>query len=347
MNPLLLWIVSYLVSLAYQAYFAGQNFSRSLQFDCALLLSPVLGISIHYLLRQKIIRPIHLELGFISCGLSFIVLHIFRTPPALYPHLLSGRFGFSSEINPNHVAEIVDFSCPLAAGLALRETRHKRRIIYTSLFVLLVVLLFLTGTRGSLPGIILVAAYYLIASKYSLKFKAALVTLAMLLVPIIGASLFKRMSMKNLDDIISSITRVWLASSAYTMMKSRYFLFGFGMDQFASLKDSFGFPRWADPARKLSSHNFHLEIFLGWGMLGILTWFGLIFRLCFRLLRSNASAYAIPTALGIIAFVIHGFFDSLIAQEGFLTMVWVYLGYSTYIAESELGSLQPAGTQIQ
>jgi hypothetical protein len=194
------------------------------------------------------------------------------------------------------------------------------------------------SSRGSVFGFIAVIAYLALRSR---SIKRVIIILAFASIPgfLVGSKMFTRLVTPDRADMISNLGRVELLRSGFKILKENNFVFGIGMDNFAKDKFNFGFPSWFDTKRVMSSHDTHLELWLGWGLIGLVGWLylwigGIIYTA--RIKPQSEYAYLKPPIiLAIIAFFSHGFFDSSIGSFPFLLHLFFFLACVSYILSRE------------
>jgi len=103
------------------------------------------------------------------------------------------------------------------------------------------------------------------------------------------------------------------------------------MNNFSIMKFSYGFPQWFDTKKILSSHNFFVEIWMGWGLLGLLGWLSLNASIVLSVLRKHKDSRAAnAAAFAIIAFSVHGLMDSYCANYSIMFVYFSLMGIAFF-----------------
>lgn len=266
----------------------------------------------------------------IALGASGLLLAMFSLGlSAATGKLFQERLGLSNGINPNILCSFLDFSLPLTMMLVFDTRRRWLKVPLLAAMGLQLGAMVLAQTRGSVPGYVLTALTFL----YLIRKQALLlVTTLMASVPflvVVGAKVVQRIITPDTTDTASNLGRLGLLQIAFEVLQRNSFLFGVGMDNFKKIKEAFGFPRWFDQTMMMSSHNAHLEFWLGWGLPGLLGWLALLLGAIWQgvsVYRRERSPIALGVALGLAAFLFHGLVESLVAAPPFLVVLCLLIG---------------------
>jgi O-antigen ligase len=247
---------------------------------------------------------------------------------------LNDRFGFITSFSPNWIAEFLDLSFPVTLFIAIWERKKKRKYFFIGLSVLYFICMLLTSSRGSVPGLLVIALFFVIRHK---SFKT-LIIISLILVFAglgLGSNVTTRLLNPSKGDLISNLGRIEMLRSGSRLLKENKYFFGISMNNFTTEKFKFGFPLWLDHFKGMSSHNTYLEFWLGWGLLGLIGWLLLTLGLLYQLIRcrlpTNIAYLKLPFIFALVAFLLHGFFDSIIALPSFLFLLFSLLASMSYI----------------
>jgi len=272
---------------------------------------------------DKLIQYIALSGVVIVCAVlaKYVVLGV---SPAM---IFSKRLGMAVEINPNVIASYLDLTLPCAFFTAFFEKRSlAKKVFFYLLSLATVCAILLAATRGSLPGIAILTAYA-IWRKRSKRLLLGVLIFAAAAALTIGAPIMKRIANPTTLDILSNMGRVEMLRSAVKILEANNYFFGIGMNNFSLMKFSYGFPQWLDTKRLMSSHNFFVEIWLGWGLLGLLGWLSLNASIVLSILRKHKDdGAANAVAFAVVAFSAHGLFDSVCANFSIMFTYFSLMG---------------------
>ena len=246
--------------------FAQPSWEGDLLFLPSLCLIPIVAYSIRRGLMPA--RSYAIAIGASGILLSGFSLGL----AAATGKLFNERLGLSNGINPNILCSFLDFSLPLTMMLFFDAGRRWVKLPLLLAIALQLFVMILAQTRGSVPGYILTAMafLYLIRKQTFLLVSTLMVSAPFVLA--VGAKVVNRILTPDTTDTASNLGRLGLLQVAYEVLQRNNFLFGVGMDNFKKIKESFGFPRWFDQTMMMSSHNAHLEFWLGWGLPGLAGW---------------------------------------------------------------------------
>jgi hypothetical protein len=245
--------------------------------------------------------------------------------------LLAERFGSLSNIGPNLISSLLDLLFPVTLFLAIKEKRRLPKISLSALSAFYGIILFATSSRGSMPGLLAIAVYLTCRSK-SIKSVIIIIIAAIALGWIFGTKTVARIVTPERGDLISNLGRVEMLRAGFKLLKDNHYLYGIGMNNFRFEKFKYGFPKWFDVGSKMSSHDTHFEIWVGWGFFGLVGWLYLWIGIhTARIKPSSENAYLkAPLILAMIGFLAHGFFDSFIALFPFLMILFCLLACISY-----------------
>jgi len=290
-----------------------------------------LAFRLKLLTPEKLIPCIALSGLVVMCAVAgkYIVDGV---PPTM---VFRERMGTSVGINPNIVTAYLDLALPCAFFTAFFEKRNlAKKVFFYLLSFAVVCAILLAATRGSLPGVAILAAY-VIWRKRSKRLLLGILVCAGAVIFTLGARLAERLLSPNIADILSNMGRVEMLRSAFKILEDNHYFFGIGMNNFSQMKFAYGFPQWFDSKRVMSSHNFFVEIWLGWGLLGLLGWLTLNTAVLVSILRKRKdSCVANAVAFAVIAFSAHGLLDSMCANYSIMFTYFSLMGAAFFIMTS-------------
>ena len=168
------------------SYFTGATYS--IQYGLILI-----GVFL-------VARLIVLQIGFLqivrcyvysAAACSLIILIAGRKQLADYSGEGTARFSGGANAHPNLLGFTLASYFPLFVGMALDLPRGKKRLFFSALTIVTIVLLFTTGSRGSLGAVIAAAAItmmrFTVFNPLIGKLKFSLLTIVMALTAIAGA----------------------------------------------------------------------------------------------------------------------------------------------------------------
>lgn len=336
--PILLLLTGLSTSYIFQNINGVENVFRNSFFDLMIIMGIAVFLFIYYILSAGIISVNKLLDSIILSGLVFtayVSLLVFKDNSL--SSVMNSRFGSGTGFNPNLIASYLDLIFPICLFRGTGMPNKKMKFLYYFAALLVCMVILLTSSRGSLPGLFIIVLFY-IWMKKSLSLAITCSVIAILAVFLFGNYLILRLLSPTLMDLLSDAGRLELAKSAFGILKENLFVFGIGMNSFSEMKFQFGFPQWFDPNRVMSSHNLFLEFWLGWGIFGIVGWLGLfgfsLYDLSFKASKKiKACNYAILFSL--LSFFVHGFFDSVVANFSVMFNVFALLASAAYITQNE------------
>lgn len=248
--------------------------------------------------------------------------------------LVTSRLGANLNYNSNLLASFLDMTVPVAVWRALQPGADQPRYRHMFPAGLQLSALILTGTRGSTPTMVICTGLILwnLRGRKSILFLAiaSIIAVLALLAPV----LLDRILHPTLADLGSNWGRVRLFQASMAVLHDQDYFWGIGFNIFHAIKYDYGFPFWFDHGRGSSSHNAHLEILLGWGLIAFLGWIGLLLRQirlhAKNVLRSRRFDLDAAILVSIACFSLHGVVESTIAHPPYLWAAGMLLGLSLF-----------------
>ena len=267
---IILMLLGFLSSIVYQTIMHRGWYEYSLETDGYLLAAIGIFYLIYMLLSIRTLSPRYL---IIALTISVFPLIIYDIVKALesggIKGLILSRFGSGGAISSNQVSSILDFALPFAVFLAINEKKILFKFVFWALSFLYCLCMFLTSSRGSMPGLIALPVFFVLKSRSAPVWIAILMISAAML-GLFGGRVTSRILMPSHADMYSNLGRVELAKSAQSILKQNNYFWGIGMNNFTQEKFKYGFSAGFDPGRGMSSHDIFLEMWLGWGLPGLL-----------------------------------------------------------------------------
>jgi hypothetical protein len=336
-GAILIMFFGFLVSVIYQTIKNYGNYDYSFHGDALFFLAFSAFFLIYALLALGILSLRHLIMTLACISLARIVYIVCCYLMAGdIRGLLFDRFG-DYYLSPNQTAGWIDLTFPLAVFLAIREKNKRIKIFFSSLSIVYALVLLACSSRGSMIGFLAVPLYFMIRSK-SIMIWVLVVCMIIGLLGVSGGRIIRRITEPSRLDMISTIGRVYMAKAGYNMLKENKFLFGIGMDNFRTEKTKYGFPYCFDHENGMSSHDSFLELWMAWGVLGLIGWISLILGSIIRTLRARLPAevaYLKPALIfSIFGFTVHSFFDSATALFCFLVLPMAVLACMSFLCSA-------------
>jgi hypothetical protein len=332
-KPLLLLLSGWAVSLIYLSITNAGVFKYFFMYDIYFLLGLTVAYEMFIAFRLKILAPDKLIPYIALSGLVMLcaVMGKYVANGIAPATIFKERLGTSINVNSNFITCYLDMALPCAFFTAFFEKRSlaKKAAFYMASFAIVCAVL-LSATRGSLPGIAILVAYAVWRKRSKRMLLGVIICTAVATVTV-GAPMVKRIANPTTMEIISNMGRVEMLRSAVKILGDNHYFFGLGMNNFSQIKFSYGFPQWLDAKRLMSSHNFFVEIWLGWGLLGLLGWLYINAAIVLSILRKhkdNRAANAV--AFAIIAFSAHGIFDSACANFSIMFTYFSLMGIAFF-----------------
>lgn len=238
---------------------------------------------------------------------------------------------FASFVNQHHFAALMEMTTGIALGLFLgKATKKDKRVLLIIAVALMTVAVVLTGSRGGLLSILIVAvtaaalghvrdetesdAVARIPRKLALiGFGTAFAVLLVAMVVFLGgdASLLRGIGFTAQGDVSSGRFHFW--NVALRIFLDHPFL-GAGLDSFAT-----AYPRydtWNGSFRVEQAHNDYLQILADAGIAGfacVAAFVVLLIKKSLRVIRDEDERYRRAVAVGALAgcvgILVHSFFD--------------------------------------
>jgi O-antigen ligase len=348
-GSIVIMVSSFIISLIYQTIAHRGNYEYSLEEDIILLLGLAVFFITYALLVLEIISIRQIIMALTISILPFLVY-------SLYSYYLHGelskffilRFGGTSpDTNPNYVATVLDFCFPFALFLALGEKKAHIKIFFSLLSMIYCICLLLTAARGSIPGLLAILLFFIFKSR-SIAIWILIGALTIGIFGTVGSRVANRILKPTTMDNLSNIGRVELATTANSILKNNYYMFGIGFTNFKSEKFRYGFSHSFDNNKGLSTHNSFLELWVGWGLLGLIGWLSLLIGSLIRVARTKLSVemhhlrYALMFAL--LGFMAHGIVDVNIAHFNCIMLIISTLSCISFLSRLDVRNSVGVGT---
>jgi O-antigen ligase len=238
--------------------------------------------------------------------------------------------------DPHMAAFYLGMAFPFCLALFFFERRYKK--ITGAVCLLVALAIFLTFSRGGYLGAFFSVAFFLAAirkflTKKDKKFLAAaflfLVFTLFFFSPIGGrfSSIFSMEDGSNLGRL-----QIW--QDSWNLAEDN-FLLGVGLGNYSSVLN------FAQNYRNaVTSHNLYLDLLVELGILGLLSWFVVIFfawRAAWRA-RSREPVVALGVAGALVYFSVHSFFETAIFNPTVLAFLVIYLGLSFRLEQKNVSN---------
>lgn len=228
--------------------------------------------------------------------------------------------------NPNIFAEYLVMMTPLTVGLFWSTNRDSVRIFYFSLFVIQVIALFMTMSRGGWIGLAFSALVFLFfIRKRLLLFAVPMGVLSLFLLP--ASFLSRFLTIFNLSDSSTSYRfKIWEITGEVIRDN---FLVGVGLGH---LPFKYTFEKYIRTMPIYHAHNSFIEIFAELGLVGFILFLLFVLSIFLMLwkypLKSSDSYNKIMGAALIASFsgmMIHGMFENIFYMTKITTGFWILL----------------------
>jgi putative inorganic carbon (HCO3(-)) transporter len=331
--PILLFLLSAI---------AGLWPSYDLALSLPLFLMIMGGVALYYLLVNNCTtehsRSI-LSAGLLLLGSAVSVYFIIQlghpVTARIFPEVQAFR------LHPNSVATFLEGMIPLTLAMAIGERRPWLRVFYSLCAATFAPALLMTGSQGAWVALVLCGAIWLCTRFHRIGMAFAAVTISVV-VPGAYLALNNDASLNSIPIIGTALVRLFARPDRLEVYRNSLYLIqdfpftGIGLgDVFAMI-----YSRYALLIRVpflTYSHNLFLEIWLGQGLLGFLSFLSLIaaFYLFVRRVLSHRpeGQGKVPSALfqgcwlGVTATLIHGLFDARqYADSWTLPVLFLLLG---------------------
>jgi O-antigen ligase len=333
--------VGFIVSVFYQTWKQNGVYAYTFANDTFLLLALSVFFTVYVLLVLKLISIRQILIALTFSVLPFILITLYAgAKHGLVSQLSAERFGADSKyLSSNYLAQILDFCFPFALFLALGEKKTYLKIVFTVLSVVYCLCLVLTSSRGSIPGLLATPLFFLIKSR-SIAIWLLVAALTIGVFGAFGGRVEHRILTPTRSESFSNMGRVEMIKAAHAILKANYYIFGIGEDNFRMEKLHYGFPVFFDQNGLMSSHNTFLEIWLGWGLPGLLGWLTLLIGSIIRAAKTKLPAdmqyLKYGLFFGLLAFMIHSLFDSAIAFITFAVLIVSTLSCMSFLPRLDI-----------
>jgi O-antigen ligase len=329
----------FLLSIIYQTVSHGGETPYSTMGDFQFFRAFAIFFSIYMLLAFRTI-----SLWKMIVLLSFSVLpeilfvYISYAASHQWGRVFIERFGSSVNVPANQIAIWLDVAFPLTLFIALYDKRPRIKQIFFGLAVIYGATMLMTASRGSMAGLPLIPFFIAVKTKsVFVKFLVVVISLAAL--GVFGRTAIERTFFPERPDVISNIGRKELLKAGRNVLKANHYFFGIGMDNYKTEKYNFNFMKAYDTKSGMSTHNVYLEIWLGWGLIGLLGWLAFFFQGFLRIARAHVhpdQSYLKPAMLlAMILTLIHALFDSPVACFPYLFFLLTFMACVFSLGESE------------
>jgi O-antigen ligase len=334
-----LMVFGYLVTIAGQTVINRGTYENSLLGDQYLFMAFIFFFSIYILL----------DLGVLSVWKVIMILSLSVLPEihyifflymkdALLGRLLLERFGSSVGLTANQIACWLDIAFPLALFIAIYDKKPLVKKIFSFAALLYGASVLLTASRGSMVGLPLIPLFVAFQAKLW-RTKILVVVVCLTGMGIFGRGVIERTFFPSRPDKISNIGRTELLKAGIRILKKNHFFFGIGIDNYKGEKYLAGFPTAFDTKSCMSTHNGFLEVWLGWGFLGLLGWLGFLGGAILRAARARLPpevSYLKPALiLAVLISLAHALFDSTIAVFPFMIYLLSLIACTSFLGEGK------------
>lgn len=250
---------------------------------------------------------------------------------ALHNVTIEGRLLDLESLSPNYLAM---FLTPIFAmgAFQLQKYISNKKTNYILIFALIVMLLaiYLTGSRGALIGILFALIYSVYGfyrdrlSKKSLKKLSVSLAILSVVAVIATAFVFAPDWSDHSRKATSSNIRFYIWSTTIEMIKKNP-VFGVGLSNYQNYfsemtKDMVNYPEFISP-QALTAHNLYLNLFATCGLLGLATFILLVIKSAFW--RNDQAV-----AVALIALLAYGLVDTPFFRNDLAILFWVIIAIS-------------------
>jgi len=250
------------------------------------------------------------------------------------PYIQSGRM-FGPFESPNFLAM---FLVPLL--LILISTFSRRILILVpqiAIWALGVYVVFLTSSKGGeialLVSLAIIIFCYISRRATNKKIKIALYSFFLLLILLAGIFFSKKIASSSSNEDRLEIYRYSI------QLISNHPIVGIGPGNFQSevaeiSKNDVNFQNYGLPYA-LHAHNLFLNVWLSFGVLGLLSFLLLLIEVFLRLWRRHDQDYSLPLFGAILAILIHGLFDTTYFKNDLSIIFWMIMAFSFILSQKE------------
>jgi O-antigen ligase len=293
--------------------------------------------ALHFLNTASRLRGmVYTVVVFCAFAAFFGILQFLAKPDAIYglrPTPWAEPFG--PYVNKHHFAALMEMTFGIAFALFLvhQSAREKKMLLLISM-VLAGISVVLTGSRGGLLSVTVVALFVLVASVISSRMEDSsrdsgtaratnlissglfLVTIAALVVGSVfmlggDSSLIRGLGVVESEDFSTGRIHFWQVT--WEVIKANPFM-GVGLDSLAVAFTRFD--TWNGTFRIEQSHNDYLQIFAEAGVIGLLSVIAfvlIVFKKGIRNIGRHSSGFSkgmvIGSLGGMLGILVHSFFD--------------------------------------
>ena len=347
-GALYLMLFGFLVSVMYQITVHRGQYVYSMENDISFFLNILVFFILYMLLALGILSVRHMVLALSFSVFPFLVFVIYGyIRYDAFNLLFTTRFGHYMDYSPNHIAVWLDLAFPPMLFFAINEKKRALKLLFSFMAIFYCIVLFLTSSRGSFPGLFFILLFLLIRSK-SVKLWITVLAFSLVIAGFFGGPVMQRFFKPSRADVFSNMGRVELLKSAYPLFKSNHFFFGIGMDNFRTEKFKFGFPVGFDPGKFMSSHDIFLELLSGWGLMGLMGGLYFIFGSMIRLVRAklppDINYLRLSLAFSALSFSLHAFSESAIAY--FVFQMYLFSWFACISFLIRVSTLTPGSYRV-
>lgn len=244
---------------------------------------------------------------------------------------------YSTLQNPNVLGEYFLLIIPFAFASLLTARSRQGKVFYTFAFLVMLVCLVLTYSRGSYVGIIIAAAVFLILLDRRFIFPGIL--LAVIVFFALPATFVSRiMSIGDMSDTSTSYrVFIWLGTLA---MLRDYWFCGVGPGQGAFMKV---YPVYAYSAISAPhAHNLFLQITCDTGISGLLLFIAIIYQYFKNMISSlrrkgdpEGRIFVIAGITSILGFSVQSMTDYTFYNYRVMLLFWIVLGIGLLFTRSD------------
>ncbi len=222
---------------------------------------------------------------------------------------------------------------PIPIGFIVQGTvDRKTRFCLTALSIMLIVCLLFTRARGAWLGFIVGLFFVCLFSRKKAFFKTLFIVAAFLIILVLFSPTMVKDQFKSFATLSSDTStedRIVMWETGWRMFKDRPFL-GHGLGTFMNVFSGYkpkNYP-WI-----VYAHNCYLQIIAETGVVGLLIflWFAfvLIKDTIFKLIKCGdkfLKAFLIGLIGGILAYLVHSFFDTNLYSLPLAVLFWAFAG---------------------
>lgn len=239
---------------------------------------------------------------------------------------------YSTFDNPNVLGEFLVIMIPTTAALIWANKKLGHKIIYTFVMVCMCACIVFTWSRGAWLGVMLAVALFLLVmdKRWALAGFVAVFALPFILGsnnPIADRIL----SIGNTEDT-STAYRVSIWQASINLIRDFWLSgIGLGSDAFSMI-----YPKYALAGANfaLHSHNLFLQIWVEMGVIGIVSFFALIFAfirqsfslMVYRKRGGVCATVVLAAAAGVLGYLFQGLTDNVWYNYKMLLIFWIVVG---------------------